>query len=137
MNIHKARTINLRKTKKEDREFLESKSGTYVKGMKRQPRTRGGCKEVYRPCPFVGCKYHLYLDVSNDGTSIKFNFPEIMPEQMDPRASCALDVALRGDHTLEEVGEMMNITRERVRQIEEMALLEVLDDEELGRFYYD
>jgi DNA-directed RNA polymerase sigma subunit (sigma70/sigma32) len=36
--------------------------------------------------------------------------------------SCALDVADRGDHTLNEGGEMLGVSRERVRQIEEQAL---------------
>jgi DNA-directed RNA polymerase sigma subunit (sigma70/sigma32) len=36
--------------------------------------------------------------------------------------SCALDVADDGEHTLHEVGEMLNLTRERTRQIEERAI---------------
>ncbi len=31
--------------------------------------------------------------------------------------TCALDVADAGEHTLEEVGELYGITRERIRQI--------------------
>jgi DNA-directed RNA polymerase sigma subunit (sigma70/sigma32) len=37
--------------------------------------------------------------------------------------SCALDVAERGGATLERVGELMNMTRERVRQIQDVALI--------------
>jgi len=36
--------------------------------------------------------------------------------------SCALDVADRGGISLEHAAELLNITRERVRQIEVMAL---------------
>jgi len=35
--------------------------------------------------------------------------------------TCALDVADRGEHTLEEVGGFLNVTRERARQIEKDA----------------
>jgi DNA-directed RNA polymerase sigma subunit (sigma70/sigma32) len=36
--------------------------------------------------------------------------------------TCALDVAERGGITLEEVGEIMNLTRERIRQVEVTGL---------------
>jgi hypothetical protein len=58
----------------------------------------------------------LYLDVNERTGSIKFNFPGVEVEDMTE--SCALDVAERGDHHQEEVAKLMNITRERVRQIE-------------------
>lgn len=83
-----------------------------------RPRTRSDCAEGVRPCPFVSCKYHLYLDVSAKG-SIKMNFPDLEPDEMV--SSCSLDVAEGGESTLVEVGVHMNLTRERVRQIEEAA----------------
>ena len=36
--------------------------------------------------------------------------------------TCALDIADRGGVTLEEVGEILNLTRERIRQVEVMGL---------------
>ena len=39
--------------------------------------------------------------------------------------TCALDVAERGGITLEEVGEIMNLTRERIRQVEVRGLLKL------------
>jgi DNA-directed RNA polymerase sigma subunit (sigma70/sigma32) len=36
--------------------------------------------------------------------------------------TCALDVADRGGITLEEVGEILNLTRERIRQVEVKGL---------------
>lgn len=80
-----------------------------------RPRTRRDCVEAGRPCPYVGCRYHLYLDVARNG-SIKFNFPDLEPWQLSE--TCALDAASRGGSRLEDVGARMNITRERVRQIE-------------------
>jgi len=42
-----------------------------------RPRTRADCKDAPRPCPFVSCKHHLYLDVSPRTGAIKMNFPDI------------------------------------------------------------
>jgi hypothetical protein len=69
-----------------------------------------------RPCPWVSCKHHLYLDVNAETGSIKFNFPDLEPWEL--QHTCSLDVAERGGATLEEVGEIMNLTRERIRQVE-------------------
>jgi hypothetical protein len=86
----------------------------------RRPRHRTECKDAARPCPFVSCKYHLYLDVNSNTGSIKVNFPDLEVWQMP--FTCALDVADQGGITLEEIGYIMNLTRERVRQLEATAL---------------
>ena len=83
------------------------------------PRTRAECHEVPRPCPFVRCKYNLYLDVDPRTGSLKLNHPDKEPGELEE--SCALDIAERGGMTLEEVGIAINTTRERVRQIESAA----------------
>lgn len=87
-----------------------------------KPRTRGECVDGPRPCPYVSCQHHLYLDVTEAG-SIKKNFPDLEPEEM--RETCALDVADRGGATLEDVGKLLNLTRERTRQIEVKAIAQV------------
>jgi hypothetical protein len=84
------------------------------------PRTRGECAGAERPCPFVSCKHHLYLDVNPANGSIKLNFPDL--EVWELTETCALDVADRGGIILEDVGEIMNLTRERVRQVETVAI---------------
>ncbi len=81
-----------------------------------RPKTRAECVDDERPCPWVGCKYHLYLDINPKTGSIKLNFPDIEPE--DLADSCVLDIADRGPVTLEDVGRIMNLTRERIRQLE-------------------
>jgi hypothetical protein len=90
-------------------------------GDARRPRTRGDCAEGPRPCPWVGCKYNLYLDVRKDG-AIAFNFSDLDPDELHPEWSCALDVAERGDISLEGLGAALNVTREGARKIEEKAL---------------
>jgi hypothetical protein len=93
-----------------------------------RPAFRLDCADGPRPCPFVSCKYHLYLDVSPRTGSIKVNFPDL--DVWDMPYSCALDVADAGGATLEDVGGIMNLTRERIRQLEVKALsrLEALSD---------
>jgi len=88
-----------------------------------RPVTRGECENDIRPCPWVACKHHLYLDVNPETGSIKINFPDLEPWEMSE--TCALDVADRSGITLEEVGEIMNLTRERIRQVEVRGLLKL------------
>src|SRR5437588_12113051 len=95
-----------------------------------RPKTRGDCAEGERPCPYVSCKYNLYVDVNPRTGSVKMNFPD--KELWELSETCALDVADRAGITLEEVGVIMNLTRERVRQLEMRGLskLRVIADDE-------
>jgi hypothetical protein len=88
-----------------------------------RPTTREECRGEMRPCPWVACKHHLYLDINPETGSIKINFPDLEPWEL--KHTCALDVAERGGITLEEVGEIMNLTRERIRQVEVRGLLKL------------
>lgn len=88
-----------------------------------RPLTRGDCLEggmnEQRPCPYVGCKYHLYLDVQATG-NVRMNF--VGREIEDLEHTCALDVADDGGATLESVAQLLSISRERIRQIEDKAM---------------
>ena len=85
-----------------------------------RPTTREDCRQHTGPCPWVACKHHLYLDINPLTGSIKINFPELEPWEL--QHTCALDVAEQGALTLEQVGEITNLTRERVRQVEAVGL---------------
>jgi hypothetical protein len=91
-----------------------------------RPAHRSECREAARPCLYVSCRYHLYLDVNPVTGSIKINFPG--KEAWELQDTCALDVAERGGITLEEVGDIMNLTRERIRQVEMTGLTKLKDD---------
>lgn len=84
-----------------------------------RPRTRGDCADGPRPCPWVGCRHHLAIEVGAGG-SLKLNFPDLEVHEMGE--TCSLDVADRGAVTLHEAGVHVGLTRERVRQIENSAL---------------
>ncbi len=85
-----------------------------------RPRWRADCVDSPRPCLYISCKHHLYLDVNPQTGSVKLNFPD--KEIWELAETCALDVADRGGITLEEVGAIMNLTRERIRQVESRGL---------------
>jgi len=130
----RARTISVKRMTKRE---LEIGRLLYPESDYDKPRQRAECAEGPRPCPFVSCKHHLYIDVSARTGAIKLNFPDL--EVWDLGESCALDVADRGGTTLEDVGAIMNLTRERIRQVEVKALakLEALRDMMHLRDYVD
>lgn len=80
-----------------------------------RPQTRADCAGGVRPCVYVSCKYHLAIDV-NEAGSIKVNFGHFDFERMPE--TCALDVADRGEHTMEATGAMSYRTSDRIRQVE-------------------
>jgi len=130
----RARTISVKRMTKRE---LEIGRMLYPESDHTKPQQRGECGEGQRPCPYVSCKHHLFLDVSARTGAIKLNFPDL--EVWDMNETCALDVADRGGTTLEDVGAIMNLTRERIRQVEVKALakLQALKDMMGLRDYVD
>ena len=116
----RARTISVKRMTKRE---LELGRMLFPESDYEKPKSRAECAEGLRPCPFVSCKYHLYLDVQSRTGAIKLNFPDLEVEEMNE--SCSLDIADRGGTTLEEVGAIMNLTRERIRQLEVRAMAKV------------
>lgn len=89
------------------------------------PRTRAECEDGPRPCPWVRCRYHLLGEALFGGRGYKIYLHRDGvqgPWDLDPEWSCALDVADRGPLTLERIGQVMGVTRERVRQIESRVM---------------
>lgn len=98
-----------------ERAEIESDGQVYER-----PRTRGDCADGPRPCPWVACRHHLYLDVNDTGTII-LRFPDLLPEEMG--ASCSLDVADSGAQDLETVGHLAgDVSKEMARLVEVAAL---------------
>lgn len=125
----RATTIAWKRVSKRD---LVSGARAYPKSITEafeaeRPVTRADClpggKNEQRPCPWVNCIHHLALEVEEETGSIKIPRPD--RETWGTPRTCALDVADEGTHTLEEVGELLNVTRERMRQLEMKALKKV------------
>lgn len=108
-----------------------------------KPRTWGECKERFgdaEPCPYVSCRHHLALEVGAprrvvgaDGLvqirdpGLKVNFPHLPIEQLPETCSLRAAEQHKG-MTLEEVSVHLNLTRERARQIEAIALAKMRGD---------
>lgn len=81
-------------------------------------------------CPFVGCRYHLAIDVDEVTGAVKEMFPGVELDQMEE--TCALRFAEKqreddeitpdAERTLERVGEIMNLTMESIRLTADAAL---------------
>ena len=103
------------------------------------PRRRQDCPTA-RPCPKVSCRYHLAIEVDGRGRmrlapirvwevnrkGQAHGLPDLeagdlggLPE------TCALDIADREALHLEAIGEHLNLTRERVRQVLREGLAKV------------
>lgn len=84
-----------------------------------RPVNRSECRDAERPCPYVGCRYHLFLDIMATG-SIRFNFPGCQPS--DLIHSCALDIADAGKHDLQDIAVLYGMTRGRAVEILDEAI---------------
>jgi hypothetical protein len=112
------------------------------------PRTWGECQEralgtLKNPCWYLRCRYNLLLDLDPRNGSYKVTWPDLTSGAYGdeyhalPAATCVLHEAASGGLTLEEIGQAMNLTRERVRQIETKALYALRDLSELVRVVDD
>ena len=113
----RATTIAVRRPHHSDRERVSLAILDEVS----RPAHRSDCQDGPRPCPWVSCRHHLYLDVKDNG-SIKMNFPG--SDLDDLVETCSLDVAERDGCRLQEVAEVLNLSKERVRQVEFAALVQ-------------
>lgn len=97
-----------------------------IGGLPERPRTLADCEReglgtVHR-CPWVGCGYHLALNVNPDNGTIHLTWPDRDPTEWGE--TCALAVAHRNPEglTLLEVGSILDVTREMVRQVQNAGL---------------
>lgn len=120
------RARELTRAEQEDARVLEMFEPSADDFEDQRPKVRADCQaggvNELRPCPWLLCRNHLYLDVNPESGSIKENFPHIGPEDLHLLPdTCALDVADRvreGDEMeWDAVGERQNVTGERLIQL--------------------
>lgn len=132
------RTISAQKTGVTVTQLALLPEDQYAEEHVSQLPDRSECRGGYRPCPMVSCRYHLLLHVTEYGALTRpyartlsvakssvatverwidaaARYVEVMPE------TCALDMADRGESSMVVIGEILGITRERVRQVAESA----------------
>lgn len=82
------------------------------------PTQRSDCIDGLRPCPWIRCNHHMFwmLNFPWYKTTDEEKVDRIL--SLEGRTSCVLDMVDGGPSTLEEIGNIMSLTRERVRQIE-------------------
>jgi len=92
-----------------------------------RPNKRWQCAQAARPCPYIGCRHHLYLDFTQLG-SVKFNFGDNDEILASMPETCSLDVADRGDHDMTTIAKLLNVTPARVQQevVDALAKLRAL-----------
>lgn len=109
------------------------------------PLVRGECRgEPHKVCPVLRCRYHMVSDhprtrrllkkiaaAMDDGNRVKADvLIDELVEELAPydipdrvrRSWCVLDQAERGGMTLEQIGRLVDVSRERARQIERDGL---------------
>lgn len=84
-----------------------------------RPRTRADCLpggwNEQRPCPFAGCRHHMYLQVTDKG-EIQLNHKD--KELWELEETCVLDQAAHGGLHLHEAAPLMGMTPQWMNVIE-------------------
>ena len=78
-----------------------------------RPRTRRQCVDGPRPCPWVGCRHHLWLEAALEGCE-RWEDGEC--------ETCALDVAAMGGLDRGQVAEVMGVGMAEVAVVELRAI---------------
>lgn len=108
--------------------------------MRRQrPTRRSECRGGQRPCPWVSCRYHLYLDVDQDNGAIKFNHPDKEPWELEH--SCAMDIIEELDEErhlkLGEIGKLFGVCDQRINELIDASLTDIARRNKFMRAFLD
>lgn len=111
-----------------------------------RPQTRGDCVHGPRPCPWLGCRYHLASDEHQGMVRVAWErlelavlgytkgrhkrngkYPPLLLRGyrrfvVRPQPTCALDVAAKGEHSSNDVAAMLSLWHTSVEQVTRVAL---------------
>jgi hypothetical protein len=119
---------------------LAMDAALYAKDMAQiaheKPKTFGECRwrglGTEKPCPYISCAHHLYLDVDEENGSITVNWPDREPTEIPETCELAVAEKHDGGMTLDAVAAVMNLTRERIRQYESRCVAKLKGELEAG-----
>jgi hypothetical protein len=90
----------------------------------RRPQTRAECEQFERPCPFVGCRHHLFLDVTAKG-SIRFPFGDDVSVIETMAQTCSLDGAEQGETPVDELAKVFELSAQGMRLLYWQAMTHI------------
>lgn len=110
--------------------LLQEENSAFPWDRYEAPTTRGDCLpggvNEMRPCPWARCRWHLAFDYNRQNGSLTENSPGVDFDELPE--TCALDVADRGETSLDELGRLLNVTREAMRLTEIRALAKLKNE---------
>lgn len=89
---------------------------------RQRPKTRADCINGPRPCPWVGCRYHLFLEIRQGGQGngkLYFRWPG--KELNECEHTCALDLA-EEPLTSYEIAQILGVSHQAILYAERQAL---------------
>jgi addiction module HigA family antidote len=102
-------------TDEERAELLRDEAELRAAGLLDRPKTRADCIDGPRPCPWIGCRQHMYATILPSG-AIKPDHPD--REVWEMTETCSLDLADRhADVGMEatEIAALLGVTDSSVR----------------------
>ena len=89
----------------------------------KRPQRRSDCAGGLRPCPWATCSWHA-AQVRSECKGSRLPMGQV-PDVAEWAQTCTLDVIEQDGATLEDVGEVVGVTRERIRQIERATMAQL------------
>jgi hypothetical protein len=128
MPMCKVESITQLRKRAEERKRLGGK--LIVPERPDRPKTRADCAGGVRPCPWVSCKYHLFLEVRQNGSIAYPQGQDLDALERMPQ-SCVLDVAEQGGASQTDVGKALNASMQMASLVELAALAKLTLDPDL------
>lgn len=89
------------------------------------PQARADCRGGPRPCPFVSCKFHLFLLVDPKKSTVSHRVEAADIWEMP--FTCALDIAEMGGGEFRRVSRVLNLSEEYTLALHNAAVGKILD----------